>query len=47
MVLECKVVKMVEAGDHIMVVGEVVDAYKYSDEDPIVFIHGGSARIHR
>ncbi|MCD6368462.1 MAG: flavin reductase family protein [Thermoproteales archaeon] len=39
-VLECRVVNEVEAGDHIMVVGEVVDAYRMSDEKPLVHYIG-------
>jgi len=43
--LECKLVKMVEAGDHIIVIGEVVNANKFSNEHPLVFIYGGSAKL--
>ena len=35
-VLECKVVNMVEAGDHMIVIGEVVEAYKNNDDEPVV-----------
>lgn len=35
--LECRLVKTVEAGDHVLVIGEVVNALKFSDEQPIVF----------
>jgi len=35
--LECKLVKTVEAGDHVLVIGEVVNALKFSEEQPIVF----------
>jgi flavin reductase (DIM6/NTAB) family NADH-FMN oxidoreductase RutF len=37
--VECKLVKTVEAGDHILVVGEVVNAIKFSDEPPSIFMH--------
>jgi flavin reductase (DIM6/NTAB) family NADH-FMN oxidoreductase RutF len=43
--LECRLVKTVEVGDHVLVVGEVVGATKFSEEEPLVFIYGGSARI--
>jgi len=35
--IECKLEKVVEAGDHAIVVGRVVDAYKMRDEKPLVF----------
>ncbi|MEM2945749.1 MAG: flavin reductase family protein [Thermoproteota archaeon] len=37
--VECRLVKTVEAGDHILVVGEVVNAIKFSDEPPSIFMH--------
>ncbi|MEM2087560.1 MAG: flavin reductase family protein [Thermoproteota archaeon] len=37
--IECKLVKTVETGDHILVVGEVVNATKFSDETPSIFMH--------
>jgi len=40
--LECRLVKTVEAGDHVLVVGEVVNAFKFSDEQPLVLTPGGS-----
>ncbi|MEM0076926.1 MAG: flavin reductase family protein [Thermoproteota archaeon] len=46
-VLECKLIKTVEAGDHVLVVGEVVSATKFNEGDPLVFIYGDSARIKR
>ncbi len=42
-VIECRVVKMVEAGDHVLVIGEVVEMYMNSDEKPVVW-YGESAR---
>lgn len=36
--VECRLVKTVEVGDHILVVGEVVNAIKFSDEPPSVFM---------
>jgi len=39
-VLECKVEKLVEAGDHVLVIGRVVKAYKNSDEKPLVWLKG-------
>lgn len=41
-VLECKLVAEYEAGDHVIVVGEVVKAYRGSDEPPMVWV-GSSA----
>lgn len=35
--LECRLVKTVEAGDHVLAIGEVVNALKFSDEQPVVF----------
>ncbi len=35
--IECKLEKIVEAGDHMLVVGRVVDAYKMREEEPLVF----------
>lgn len=46
-VLECRLVKEVEAGDHVIVVGEVVDASRFKDEEPLVFLYGGSVKITR
>jgi flavin reductase (DIM6/NTAB) family NADH-FMN oxidoreductase RutF len=46
-VLECKLTKTCEAGDHILVIGEVVSATKFNNEDPIVFVYGNSAKIKR
>ncbi|RLF05208.1 MAG: hypothetical protein DRK00_05025 [Thermoprotei archaeon] len=45
--LECKIVKMVETGDHILVMGEVVDAAKLRDEDPIMFLYGRTVKVER
>jgi len=44
-VLECRLVKIVEAGDHFIVVGEVVDASRFKNEEPLVFLNGDSARV--
>ncbi|MCD6409790.1 MAG: flavin reductase family protein [Candidatus Verstraetearchaeota archaeon] len=41
-VIECKVLKEVEAGDHIMVVGEVIEAYRSGVEGPLLLWHRGS-----
>ena len=35
--IECKLEKMMEAGDHTIVIGRVVDAYKMREEEPLVF----------
>jgi len=35
--IECKLEKVVEAGDHVIVIGRVVDAYKMREEEPLVF----------
>jgi len=47
LVLECRLVKEVEAGDHVIVIGEVVDASSFKDEEPLVFLYGGSVKIMR
>jgi len=36
--MECKLVKTVEAGDHVLVVGEVVNAIKFLDETPSILM---------
>jgi len=36
-VIECKLVKEVEAGDHIITIGEVANAYKLSGETPSTY----------
>lgn len=43
--LECKVEKMVEAGDHVVVIARVVDAHKLKDEKPLVFLYGRAVPI--
>lgn len=35
--IECKLEKVVEAGDHVIVIGRVVDAYRMKEEEPLVF----------
>ncbi|MEM4035888.1 MAG: flavin reductase family protein [Fervidicoccaceae archaeon] len=44
-VLECNLVKTVEVGDHVLVIGEVVEAYKNSDEEPMVWLRGETRRL--
>ena len=44
-VLECKVRHYVTAGDHVIVLGEVVAAYRNSDEKPVVWLGGQVRRI--
>ncbi len=41
-VYQCKVINRVEAGDHAIVVGELVD-YEIRDREPLIF-HGGRYR---
>lgn len=43
--LECKLEKLVEVGDHVLVVGRVVCARKLKDEKPLVFFQAGSAEL--
>lgn len=44
-VLECKLEKTLEAGDHVLVIGHVIDSYKLKDEKPVVFYYWGSAEL--
>ena len=41
-VIECRNLKDVEAGDHNMVVGEVIEAYRSGVEGPLLLWHRGS-----
>ncbi|MCS7105257.1 MAG: flavin reductase family protein [Thermofilaceae archaeon] len=43
--LECRLEKLVEAGDHVLVVGRVVCAQKLKDEKPLVFLQFRSAEL--
>lgn len=43
--IECKLEKMVEVGDHVIVVGRVVHAHRLRDEKPLVFYLAGSAEL--
>lgn len=36
-IIECKLEKLVEAGDHYIVIGKAVDAYKAKDEKPTIW----------
>lgn len=36
--MDCKVVKSVEAGDHTLFIGEVIDGDVPGDEEPLVFV---------
>jgi len=36
-VIECKLIKTVEVGDHILAIGEVLAVYRNSDETPVVW----------
>ena len=42
---ECRLEKVVEAGDHLIVVGRVVGALKLRDEEPLAFYRGSSAEL--
>ncbi|MEM1508625.1 MAG: flavin reductase family protein [Thermofilaceae archaeon] len=44
-VLECKLEKTFEIGDHVLVIGQVIDGYKLRNEKPLVFYHWGSAEL--
>jgi len=37
LIIECRVAKILEIGDHHLVVGEPLTAYRNADEEPIVF----------
>ncbi|MEM1873097.1 MAG: flavin reductase family protein [Acidilobaceae archaeon] len=41
LVLECELYKEIEIGDHVLVVGKVVDAYSNSKELPLVYWNSG------
>lgn len=45
LILECKLVAEYPAGDHIIVVGEVVKAYRGSNEKPLVWCEDRSAEV--
>lgn len=44
-VLECRVRQYVAAGDHVLVLGEVVAAYRNSDEKPVTWLNGQVRRL--
>lgn len=37
LIVECRLVNEISVGDHVMIVGEVVDAYKGSNEVPLIY----------
>lgn len=43
--LECKLEKIVEVGDHMLVIGRVVDAWKLREEKPLIFYRVSSAEL--
>jgi 3-hydroxy-9,10-secoandrosta-1,3,5(10)-triene-9,17-dione monooxygenase reductase component len=38
-VLFCRVVKQVEAGDHVLYIGEVMGSETYVDDKPLVYLN--------
>jgi len=45
LVLECRLVAEYPAGDHVIIIGEVVRAYRGSDEKPLVWYESRSAEV--
>ncbi len=45
LVIECRYAEDFKIGDHMVVIGEVVDAYRLSDEVPLIYLKGTSARV--
>lgn len=45
LIIECKLVGEFPVGDHVVVIGQVVDAYRGSSESPLIYYKGGSATI--
>jgi flavin reductase (DIM6/NTAB) family NADH-FMN oxidoreductase RutF len=45
LILECRLVAECPAGDHVIVVGEVVKAYRDSDEKPLAWYDSRSAEV--
>ncbi len=45
-VIECEKIDEVKAGDHIMIIGEVVNAYINSDDTPLVFYQSRSGELN-
>lgn len=45
LILECELVDEHVAGDHVVVIGRVVEAYRGSAEKPLVFYNGSSAEL--
>ncbi len=44
-ILECEYVNEFRTGDHVFIIGRVVDAYKGVDENPLIFYKGTSAEV--
>jgi len=44
-ILECEYVNEFRTGDHVFIIGRVVDAYKGIDESPLTFYKGASAEV--
>lgn len=44
-VLECKFVTEYTAGDHVIIIGEVINSYKGSEENPLIWFKSNSYEI--
>ena len=44
-IMECRVVGEHVAGDHVILIGEVVEAYQGSDDMPLAFLNGEAVKI--
>jgi len=45
LVLECGLATEYPAGDHVIVIGEIVKAYRGSSEKPLAWYESGSAEV--
>ncbi|MEM0362057.1 MAG: flavin reductase family protein [Sulfolobales archaeon] len=45
LIIECKLVGEFPVGDHVVVIGQVVDAYRGSNESPLIYYKGDSATV--
>lgn len=45
LIIECKYVTEFLAGDHVLVVGEAIEAYRGASELPLVYFRGNSAEL--
>jgi len=46
-ILECKVISEYIAGDHVVFIGEVVEAYQGSEDMPLAFLEGRAVYIEK